>query len=113
MRYGYHSHHGAATKVIGAGLLGLALGAIAGMFLAPRSGRQNRADFRNWMRRMNGEIYDRLADASEMTREKYEQIVDTVAEKYRKLGEIKESEIDDFAIELKNRWERIKRRWQE
>jgi|GEM_PF-6754902 len=111
---GFHHHnHGAAGKIIGAGFIGLVIGAAAGVLLASKASRQNRADFRNWMRRMNAEIYDRLGDAKEMTREKYEEIVDNVADKYRKLSDIKENEVDDFGRELKNRWERIRRRWQQ
>ena len=110
---GYYGHHSNTGKIIGAGIFGLLLGAAAGMLLSPKSGKQNREDIKNWMRRMSEELNDRLRDTKEMTRERYDQLVDVLTDKYRRMQDIKENELDDFSDELKRRWERIKRRWQE
>jgi len=108
---GYYGHRNYAGKIIGAGVFGLLLGAAAGMLLSPRSGRENRAKLRNWMRNMSDELNTRLSEAHDMTREKYNQMVDQLSDRYRRLQDIKENELDDFSDELKRRWDRIRQRW--
>lgn len=110
---GYHHYQSNTGKIIGAGLFGLILGAAAGALLSPKSGKQNRENLRNWMRRMNDELNTRIGETRDMTREKYDQLVDNLSDKYRRMKDIKENELDDFSDELKNRWERIRRRWQQ
>ncbi|MDB4940127.1 MAG: hypothetical protein JWO40_552 [Candidatus Doudnabacteria bacterium] len=103
-----HDDHG---KAVGLGILGFALGAIAGIFLAPKSGKRNREDLKNWTSEMSDEINTRVRDAKDMTVDKYNSTVDDVAEKYKKLHEIKDSELEDFVSDLKQRWNRIRDQW--
>ena len=108
----FHMHHGHSKKIIGAGLLGFALGALAGIFLIPKSASENRKKFLGWAKRMTFEIRFRARKIQDLTQGKYNELVDQVAEKYRKMNFIKENELSDFVEELKSRWERIKDEWQ-
>ncbi len=103
----YHRHNSA----LGMGLLGFALGALAGVFLAPKSGKENRDNVANWMNNMSEELNRRIHSMRDMTTEKYNSLVDDVAYKYRKMQGIKQSEVDDFVSDLKMRWDRIKDEW--
>lgn len=99
-------------KIVGAGLIGAAIGAIAAMLMSPKSGKENRDKMRFWMYRMNKEVKNRVADSKDVTQDKYNQLVDEVSDRYRKMRFIKENELDDFVSDLKERWERIKDQWQ-
>jgi len=106
-----HEGHGRIVrKIIFAGALGAALGAIAGIIFSPRSGKENREEVSNWMHDMSRELKKRVYETKEITREKYDEVIDNLTSKYKKMREIKENEIDDFALELKNRWQRIQDR---
>jgi gas vesicle protein len=107
----FHHHHRHNNNAVGVGILAFAVGAIAGMFLAPKSGKQSRAELASWATNMSEDLDKRLKTTKDMTMEKYNETVDEVAYKYRKLNGIKQVELDDFVLDLKERWERIKSEW--
>ncbi len=108
--YGYHHRH-PHKSMFGAGLLGFALGALAGVFLAPRSGRETREKAVNWMNNMSEELNRRVNNVQDMSALKYNALVDEIAYKYRKMRGIKQNEVDDFVADLKMRWDRVKDEW--
>ena len=64
------------------------------------------------MQQMSSDLNERVADATGMTEEKYDELVDLVTSKYRKAKKIKESDLEDFADELKAHWKNVKKEWQ-
>lgn len=106
----YHQKHDHGNA-IGLGLLGFALGAVVGMFMAPRSGKENREDLNNWMSNMSDDLNKRLKDSRDMSEDKYRSIIDDVSYKYKKMRGIEKSELEDFVDDLKMRWARIKDEW--
>ena len=98
---------------LAAGIIGGLIGAAMGILFAPKSGKETRKSLMRWAQQMSEEVESQVKDAKEMTQDKYEKIVDMVTDKYRKAQDIKESELDDFAKDLKKRWSRIKDQWNE
>ncbi len=103
---------GKGGVLIGAGILGFIIGAMVGVFGAPKSGEKNRKEFIDWMQKMSADLNDKVADANEMTQDKYNDMVDMVTDKYRKVKKIKETDLEDFADELKAHWKKVKKDWQ-
>ncbi len=77
--------------IIGASVGALA-GVIAGILLAPKSGKETRADIASHIHEMKDKIAEELAKASNMTKESYNGIVDKIVKVYE-LG--KKVTIDD------------------
>jgi len=98
-------------KVIAAGFIGALAGLLAGMLIAPKSGKETRKALKSWSDQMTDDIRERSQHMHDLTQEKYNQIVDAVSHKYRNMQNIKDSEIDDLTADLKKRWERIKDEW--
>lgn len=99
------------NSALGLGILGFALGALAGAMFAPKSGKETRKDISNWMTNMSEELNSRVRQSKDLTVDKYNSIVDEVSYKYRKMNGIKQSELEDFVSDLKMRWDRIKDQW--
>jgi hypothetical protein len=57
------------------------------------------------------QVYDRTSQVSDLTREKYEQMVDEVADKYAKAKGISQNELIDLVDDLKMHWGRISKAW--
>ncbi len=108
MHYHHKNHTG---SILGIGLLGFALGAVAGALLAPKSGKESREQMTNWANNFSEELNSRVHNMRDMTVEKYNSTIDDIAYKYRKMNGIKQSELNDFISDLKMRWDRIKDQW--
>ena len=109
MTHHYRQHHSGDKLSIG--LIGLAFGAILGMLLSPRSGKENREMAKSWMQRMSDDLNTQLKETKDLTETRYHSMVDDLNLKYSKLQDIKQDELTDFTRDLKNRWERIKQKW--
>ncbi len=107
----FHQHKSYKGKVVAAGIVGAALGFILGTLKAKKRGMGQRQDFRDWTSQMSNELRERVKNTQDLTQEKYEQMVDAIADKYRKMQNIKQTEVADFSQDLKRRWERIKGEW--
>ena len=107
------SHHRRNDKgrVIGASLVGMAMGVVIGMLFGSKKDESRIEKAKNWSTDMAEELNRRVDDMRDMTAERYNQVVDELAEKYKKVKGIKETEVDDFVKDLKMRWDRIKDQW--
>jgi gas vesicle protein len=108
-----HDCKNAGGKIIKAGIFGVIVGAIAGIFLSPKSGKQNQENFKKWMSDTQAEIYSRAKGAQDITQEKFDEIVDQVAQKREAIKDIKEEEWDSFVKDMKKHWNRVKNTWEE
>ena len=101
-----------SSHIISAGIVGFLIGAMVGVFGSPKDGEENRKDFIDWMQKMSSDLNEKVDDATEMSKDKYDEMVDMVADKYRKAKKIKASDLDAFAADLKKHWSKVKKDWE-
>ena len=99
------------SGIFAAGIIGAMIGAVAGLLYAPKSGKETRKDLGNWMNDMTDEIQEQMKKTKNRTQERYNEVVDSLSDKYRKMQFIKDTELDDFTTDLKKRWDRVKDSW--
>jgi gas vesicle protein len=102
-----------AGKVIGAGIIGALIGAVAGVFFSPKSGKENREDMKAWMSDMQDEITARAKDAKDLTQEKYDVMVDEISNRYKSMSKTTSDEWAGVVKEMKKHWSRINKEWED
>lgn len=94
-----------STKNLFKGLMiGLALGGVIGVLLAPKSGKQVRQDLKKAYRATSKDIAKRISDIEDISKTKYEQVVDAVINEYKKLDPITQEQIDSLKSILQKKW---------
>jgi gas vesicle protein len=88
-------------------LAGLAIGGILGVLLAPKSGKQVRQDLRKAYKATSQDIAKRIGDIEDISKSKYDQIVEAVISEYEKLDPITQEQIESLKSILKNKWSEI------
>jgi len=96
---------GAATGVA----VGAVAGAIAGILLAPKSGKETRRDIAKYLHEMKNEIAERVSKLSDMSREKYQEVVESVVGAYEEAKKISASEAKEIKGKLTSGYERVKK----
>ena len=92
-----NSTHFTGICVVGA----LLTGVVAGVLLAPKKGAETRKDIAKIAKKISKEVTEKAEKAEKLTRQKYDEIVETVTDSYEKLKKIKKEDIDKIAIGLK------------
>jgi len=69
--------------------------------------RRNRANAGNWIDEMRDELTRRIKETKDITREKYEQIVDDMRPQYEAMKDVDAHEMNDLVDELKSHWKNI------
>lgn len=87
----------------------LAAGVIAGVLLAPRSGKATQRRLKVLADRMKREIAVELAQLETVSRKAYDEVVAATLDYYRKVKRIKEADLDVIAKDLKVRWKDVLR----
>jgi len=96
----------AKNVLMGAGMIAGA--ALAAYLMAPLKERKKaETKIKSWMRDMRKEVAGRAKEIKDLSRDKYENIVDEVAPKYEALRDVSATEIETFAGELKAHWNNI------
>ena len=95
---------GAGKKIAAAAVLGAVAGAIAGVLLAPKSGKETYADLKKWTTNFKKEIAKRSATVKNLSQKKYDEIVDMVAKEYKVAKKFQEKELVPLVKEVKSRW---------
>lgn len=90
---------------VGAGLMaGAVLGLAAGLFLQSRKGKQLTKDAQKKAMQLQGQLLKKLESAGDLSKEKYESLVDHVLGHYTKTKEIAEKELPEVRKFLLSRW---------
>ena len=87
----------------------LAAGALAGYLFYGSSGAKNRKKLRGWMLRAKADVLDRVERTRGITQDTYEELVNTVMGKYKKMKRVNDDEAEALARELKRYWRTVKR----
>jgi len=95
---------GSGKKIAAAAVLGAVAGAIAGVLLAPKSGKETRADLEKWVKDFKKEVAKRSSKVRVLTQKKYNEIVDMVAKEYKVAKKFQEKELAPLVKEVKSRW---------
>lgn len=94
---------------IGAGLAALAAAAAGAYFLyGSKDAKKNRRKVKSWMLKMKAEVMDKIEEAQDLTEDKYHDIVETVAAKYRVLKDVDTKEVSDLADRMRAHWADIR-----
>jgi gas vesicle protein len=75
-------------------ILGAAAGAVAAMFLTTKTGEELKADVKKAVMDMKVKVEEKTAKIKDMSKEKYEGIVDNVISSYKKVREFTQKELD-------------------
>jgi len=94
------------SVIIGA-TVGVLAGAIAGILLAPKSGKETRADITNYIHEMKDKIAEELAKVGDVTRETYNGIVDKVVKVYELGKKITTEDADDIRKKLDDNYDKV------
>jgi gas vesicle protein len=102
------NQHNNNKNVLGVAFAGLIMGAVAGILLAPKSGKETRADLAKLGERMRDDITDKLGKLTTFTRETYKEVVDTVVNKYQEAKEVTTEEAQALKEELDRNYDQVK-----
>lgn len=87
----------------------VAAAAAVGYFLYGPKGAKNRKKIKGWMLKMKGEVLEKVESLKEVNKEAYEKIVDQVGDKYKKLKDISDEEVEALSKKLKSHWSGIQK----
>ncbi|MBE3088767.1 MAG: YtxH domain-containing protein [Actinobacteria bacterium] len=85
--------------------LGLIVGALAALFLATKTGEELRADVKRIAVEIRDKAEEKAGKIKDLTKDKYEDIVNAVIANYKKVRDFTEKEIDlikEFIMEQKD-----------
>lgn len=97
-------------KKLAAGILaGAIAGLIGGILVAPKKGKETREELKKRIEKNKfaKEVAKRLEKVGEVSKEKYNQIVDEVSDIYRRAKRVKDEDLKEIANDLKNHWPEI------
>jgi gas vesicle protein len=75
-------------------IIGAAVGAVTALFLTTRTGEELRADLKKVALEIRDKVEERASKIKNLTKEKYDEIVNNVVSNYQKAKEFTQKEID-------------------
>ncbi|MBX4188069.1 MAG: hypothetical protein KW793_02950 [Candidatus Doudnabacteria bacterium] len=93
---------------IGLGLAAIAAAAAGAYFFYGPNGSKNRKNMKAWAVKAKGELMERIETLSDISEKTYNQTVDTVLAKYKKLKHVAPKELAEVSRELKSSWKIVK-----
>lgn len=94
---------------VGAGLAaGAALGLALGLFLQSRKGKELTKDAQKNAKMLQKQVMKKLANVEDISKEKYEEVVDQVLSFYEKGKDVAKKEMPEVRTYLMGRWKEIK-----
>ena len=95
---------------LGVGLTAAAVAAAGTFFLYGSKGAsKNRKVVKSWALKAKAEVLEKLEKAQQMSKDEYEQLIDTVGGAYAGLKEASKVDISGFKKEMKEYWGKIER----
>ena len=95
---------------IGVGLTAAAVAAVGTYFLyGSKDAEKNRTKVRSWMLKAKAEVLEGLERAQQMSREEYEELVNTIGAAYADLQDASKKDIREFKAEMKAHWDTIEK----
>ncbi len=95
---------------LGVGLTAAAVAAAGTYFLYGSKGAsKNRKVVKSWALKAKAEVLEKLEQAKEMSKEEYEQLIDTVGGVYAQVKDASKVDISGFKKEMKEYWNKIEK----
>lgn len=95
---------------LGVGLTAAAVAAAGTFFLYGSKGAsKNRKAVKSWALKAKAEVLEKLETAKEMSKEEYEQVIDTVGGVYADLKQASKVDVSGFKKEMKEYWNKIEK----
>lgn len=91
-----------------AAIAGLIAGAVAGILLAPKSGKETREDLGKLADKMKDEIADRLSKLSRISSTAYKEVVDIVVDQYQDAKKISADQAKDLKQQLGASYDKVR-----
>jgi len=89
--------------------LGAIAGAIGGVLLAPKSGKETRADIAKYLNEIKEKVTEELSKAGEITKEKYQTTVAKVIESYEKGKKLSADDAKKIKDDFDKKYEDVKK----
>lgn len=97
-------------KVTAGVFAGAVVGAITALLLAPKKGKDLRADIKKTADKIAKDVGKKIAKVKDLTREKYEEIVDEAAKIHKRAKKVKDEDLKEIVAHIKNKWPEISRK---
>jgi hypothetical protein len=94
---------------VGLGLAAVAAAAAGAFFFYGPQGTKNRRNLKAWTVKARAEVMENIENLQNVTEKSYDQTVDKVLAKYKKVKSIAPNELTRVQKELKSSWKAIKR----
>ncbi len=93
---------------LGSLALGAIAGAIAGVLLAPRSGKETRDEIKDTLTRMKDEIAAKVSELKEVTEPAYQAVVETVVKTYQEAKNFTADDAASIIADLKQGYDEVR-----
>lgn len=103
----HQSHKGGIS--VGAFAVGALAGAIAGLLLAPKSGKETRADIQGTVMKIKDDLVAKLSELKEISEDKYKEIAASVVESYEKSKDITTEQAQEIKENLLDGYQELKK----
>jgi len=93
---------------IGVGITAAAVAAAGAFFLyGSKNAAKNRKAVKSWTLKAKADVLEKIEDAKDMTKEEYEQLIDTVSSAYQNAKNASKVDLSTFKKEMKEHWQQI------
>ncbi len=93
---------------IGVGITAAAVAAAGAFFLyGSKYAAKNRKAVKSWTLKAKAEVLEKIEQAKDMSREEYEQLIDTVSGAYKDVKNASKVDLSTFKKEMKEHWSNI------
>lgn len=103
-------HHYGRRSSFGPFLAGVAATVVVGGYFlfGSKKANRNRAKVEAWIEDAKDEVLSKVKKVKDLTEEKFDEVVESVSDKYTKLKELGAEKKDELKDELKKRWKEAK-----
>lgn len=87
---------------------GAVIGALAGVLMAPKSGKDTREDIKKFVEDTKNKVAEKASAAIDLTRAQYNRIVDVAVDEGSKVLDVTREDLAELKRDLKDRYESVK-----
>lgn len=105
-----NNNHEGGKMAMGIGIAALAAAAAGAYFLyGTDAGKKKRKEVKGWMLKAKGEILEKMEGLKDVSQETYDQVVDTVAQRYEGVKNVDPIELAALVRDVKAHWNNIRK----